>query len=89
VSKSADVDANPGVRAGETALRLGLGELTIDLLPSAEETAVQATVSNGQLGTGPATGTVDLSTIGFLVVAADLARQVRSIDTAAWPRVSN
>jgi hypothetical protein len=85
VSKSAHVDANPGVRAGETALRLGLGELTIDLLAIDEGTDMRTAVGNGELGTGPATGAVDLSTVAFLVEAAPLARAVRPIDTVAWP----
>lgn len=82
------VDATVGVDGPRPALRVGLGRLTVDILPtSLADCGIPAIVGTGELGEPPVSGEIGSAALLFLLCAADLARERRLIDTAAWPLV--
>jgi hypothetical protein len=71
------------VSAEDPALRVLIGEYTIDVLPIQKNGRILTLVSNGELGTPPAMGVLPPSTISLLLTAGHI-RERRVIDTAGW-----
>lgn len=72
----------PRVEAGETALRIGCGRCTVDIVPS--HGAFIAVAGDG-VGSQPATAEITPATVALLLDLADTLDERTAWDTAAWP----
>ena len=75
-------DATPGVRAGETALRLGVERHTVDITVS--DRGLLAIAGDG-VGREPATAEIGPAVVAALLELAATVDERRAWRTAAWP----
>lgn len=76
-------DASPVVLSGETALRIGSGRHTVDIVPS--DRGLLAIVGDG-VGRPPATARIGPAVAAAVLELADTVDDERTAwQTAAWP----
>jgi len=81
-SAAGHVDATPGVDAGQTALRIGSGRHTVDIVSS--DTGLVAVAGDG-VGRPPATAEIGPGLAAVVLAAADTVDARHAFDTQAWP----
>jgi len=75
-------DANPGVRAGETAFRAAYGRYTVDIVQS--DAGLLAVAGDG-VGRPPVSAVITPGTVAALLEAADIVDERSAWRTQAWP----